>query len=113
MRFADDHPDLFCFMEKSRLHTVNGLVPDDPPSTTEGYICTFKELAVTAVSLDDLMKSEDGNLKSSELVVEYETKLLKTVKDLMYQKPMNESFEFINKEYPYQSLYKLFAKKGI
>lgn len=62
--------------------------------------------------LDDLMKSDDGNLKSSELMVDYETKLLKTVKDLMYQKPMNESFEFINNEYPYPCLYKLFAKKG-
>jgi len=30
------------------------------------------------------MRSADGNLKASDLIVEYETKMLKEVKDIMY-----------------------------
>lgn len=38
VKFSDDHPDFFCFMEKSRLYIVNGLEADEPVST-ESYIC--------------------------------------------------------------------------
>lgn len=70
-------------MEKSRLYIVNGLESDEPVST-ESYICSFKDLLVKGVNLDDLMRSADGNLKASDLIVEYETKMLKEVKDIMY-----------------------------
>ena len=101
----------FIFLPLIRLHIVNDLTAEEPIST-ESYVCTFKELSVKAVNLDDLMKSVDGNLKSSELIVEFETKILRSFKDILYQKPMNESFEIINKDSPYPCLYKLFAQKG-
>lgn len=30
VKWAEDHPDQFVMMEKSRLYTVNGCQPDDP-----------------------------------------------------------------------------------
>jgi WD repeat-containing protein 35 len=69
-------------MERSRLYTVTGLEMDEP-ITTESYICSFNNLVVKCVSLDDILKSPDGNLKRQDYIVEIETKLLKEVKELM------------------------------
>jgi len=67
----------------------------DEPVTTEAYIVSFKELAVKAVYLDDMLKSADGNIKASDMCIEVESKMLREVKDMMYKVPMNETFDFI------------------
>jgi len=41
-------------MEKSRLFTVNDTVADEPV-TTEGYVCSFSDLVVKIVYLDEII----------------------------------------------------------
>ena len=46
-------------MEKSRLHIVSDVNADDP-ITTDAYLCSFSDLKVRGVMLDDIMRSPDG-----------------------------------------------------
>lgn len=79
--WSEDNPLHFCFMERSRLYTVKGVEADEPV-TTEAFICCFSNLKVTCAMLDEIIKAE-GNMKSSEIIIEFETKLLKEVKDMI------------------------------
>ena len=68
-------------------------------------------MAVKAVFIDDLIKSNDGQLKAAELCIEIESKMLKEVKDMIYKVSMQETFDFITKN-PYECLWRLYAKKA-
>lgn len=85
----------------------------DEPITTEAYIVSFRELAVRAVFIDDLLlKNADGVLKAAELSQEVESKMLREVKDMMYKVNMADTFEFISK-IGYECLFRIYAKKAL
>lgn len=58
------------------------------------------------------MRSPDGNLKESELILHIETKMLKEVKDMIYKKPMNETYEFLL-DCNHECLWKVYARKAL
>ena len=41
------------------------------------------------------MKSPDGNLKASELIIDYETKALRDTRDILNKVSFNDAYEFI------------------
>ena len=41
------------------------------------------------------MKSPDGNLKASELIIDYETKTLRDTRDILNKVSFAEAYEFI------------------
>lgn len=94
VKFSEDVPETFVFMERSRLYIVNDEVAEDP-IMTDFYICQYKDFSVKLFNLDELMKSPDGNLKQDDLVLEIEAKLLKDIKDQLYKKSMTEMFGII------------------
>jgi hypothetical protein len=58
------------------------------------------------------MKSPDGNLKPSELILDTESKVLKDLKDMLYKSPMAETFNFIKKS-DYPCLWNIYARKAL
>jgi len=92
--FSEDNPEAFACMEKSRIHVVNDVEAQEPVST-DGYICSFVDLSVKIVYLDELMKTPDGVIKSEEVFQDIETKLLKDTRDMLYKLSMQETFSFI------------------
>jgi WD repeat-containing protein 35 len=108
--WSEDNPLHFCFMERSRLYTVKGIEADEPV-TTESFICCFSNLKVTCAMLDEIIKAE-GNMKSSEIIIEFETKLLKEVKDMINKQGVKEAFTLVEGS-PHEMLWKLIAQKAL
>ncbi|KAG8538415.1 hypothetical protein GDO81_022690, partial [Engystomops pustulosus] len=52
MKWANDNPDLFAMMEKTRMYVFRNLDPEEPIQTS-GYICNFEDLEIKSVLLDE------------------------------------------------------------
>lgn len=76
MKWADDNPELFAMMEKTRMYIFRGLDPEEPV-TSSAYLCNFHDLEITAVFLDDIMGLPDQ--PDMEFMVMYETRSLRCV----------------------------------
>jgi len=62
---------------------------------TEAYFCRFTNLSIRCILLDEIMKSQDGNLKASELIIDCETKTLRDAMDILNKVGSSEAYEFI------------------
>lgn len=80
MKWANDNPDLFSMMEKTRMYVFRNLDPEvsvrmaggiawwdcfytfvtflnlQEPIQTSGYICSFEDLEIKSALLDEIMK---------------------------------------------------------
>jgi hypothetical protein len=74
MRWADDNPELFAMMEKTRMYIFRGLDPEEPV-TSSAYLCSFHDLEISAAFLDDVMQQPDQ--PDLEFMVMYETRSLR------------------------------------
>jgi WD repeat-containing protein 35 len=82
MKWADDNPELFAMMEKTRMYICRGLDVEEPIQSS-GYICHFNHLKVKSVLLDEIMKSpEHPDVK--EMVLKFETKSLRDTRGSHY-----------------------------
>jgi hypothetical protein len=55
MKWADDNPELFAMMEKTRMYIFRGLDPEEP-LTSSAYLCSFHDLEIQGVFMDDIMQ---------------------------------------------------------
>eukprot|EP00965_Chrysotila_dentata_P061632 2041159-Pleurochrysis_carterae.AAC.2 len=78
MKWAADDPNLFAIMEKTRMYIFDELVPEEP-IVSSAYLCSFSQLQVRTLSLDQLIRSPEE--ASKDLVVIVEAKQLKEVSD--------------------------------
>ena len=59
VRWADDNPQLFAMMEKTRMYIFNGVVAEEP-IVSSAYLCQFSDLEIRAVALDQLMREPES-----------------------------------------------------
>mmetsp|Transcript_13742 Transcript_13742/g.54379 ORF Transcript_13742/g.54379 Transcript_13742/m.54379 type:complete len:234 (-) Transcript_13742:3546-4247(-) len=83
LQWSDDDPDLYAVMEKSRLYIFRGSSPEEP-IISQGNICSFCDLRVTAVLLDEVMKDPERP-KKEHLILNFETKSLRDMRRLLNQ----------------------------
>ena len=74
MKWATDNPDLFAMMEKTRMYVFRNMEPEEP-ILSSGYICSFQDLEIKAVLLDEIL--QDPEYPNSELLLELEVKTSK------------------------------------
>lgn len=98
-------------MEKGRLHIVRDVTADDP-IPTEAFLCSFSELAVKGVFLDDIMGSPDGVLKGDELLAMYESKQIMELKEAIRKTNPKEMYVIVEKQ-PSNALWTLLANKSL
>ena len=55
MKWSDDDPDLFAAMEKNKMVVLRGLDAEEPV-TTSAFLCSFHDLEIRGVHLDDIMQ---------------------------------------------------------
>eukprot|EP00665_Eupelagonemidae_sp_cell47_P011453 gene11454-1921_t len=79
LRWSDDNPALFALMEKTRMFIFDNLVPEEPVLSS-AYICSFSQLEIRAIMLDQLMREPEAPNK--EYAVTYETRALKEAREL-------------------------------
>jgi len=109
MRWSDDNPQRFALMEKTRMHVFRGLVAEEPVLSS-AYICSFSDLEIRAVLLDQLMKEPEERCKDH--VLKFETKALRDSRELLDKSNLSEAYAFIE-ENPHPRLWRLLAEVGL
>lgn len=109
MCWAQDNPLLIAIMEKTRMYVIRGLDPEEPISCS-GYICSFHDLEIRCVLLDELVqKPEDTR---PELIVDLEVKSLRDTRELLAKVGLKEANNFIQ-DNPHPRLWRLLAESSL
>lgn len=109
MKWAADNPDLFAMMEKTRMYIIRKLEPEEP-ILSAGYICSFKDLEIRAVLLDEVLRDPDA--PSTDHVLDLEVKSLRDTRDLLEKVGIQDALTFIG-ENPHPRLWRLLAEAAI
>uniref|UniRef100_A0A0R3RYI0 ANAPC4_WD40 domain-containing protein n=1 Tax=Elaeophora elaphi TaxID=1147741 RepID=A0A0R3RYI0_9BILA len=94
VKWDSEKDDTIAVMEKTRLYVVRNKETEEPVNNS-GYICSFKNLVVRTVLLDELMKNPETPHKS--FIIDVEIKLLRNVKNLLENMQIQEATSFIEK----------------
>lgn len=78
--WASDNPTLLATMEKTRMYILRNDEPEEP-IISAGYICSFKDLEVRAVLLDEIMKNPEQ--PTTEHILDLEVKSLRDTRELL------------------------------
>lgn len=109
MCWAQDNPRLLAILEKSRMYVFRGLEPEEP-ITCSGYVCSFKDLEIRCVLLDELLgKPDEARL---DLVLDLEIKSLRDTKELLARVGLREAEEFV-RDNPHPRLWRLLGEHAL
>lgn len=109
MKWASDNPELLAIMEKTRMYVLRGLEPEEP-ILSSGYICSFRELEIRAVLLDEIMQNPEH--PTAEYLLDLEVKSLRDTRDLLEKVGIAEATTFI-KENSHPRLWRLLAEAAV
>ncbi|XP_015596434.1 WD repeat-containing protein 35 [Cephus cinctus] len=109
MCWAQDNPTLLAIMEKTRMYVLRGLDPEEPISCS-GYICSFHDLEIRCVLLDDLMQHPDDT--RPDHILDLEVKSLRDTRELLAKVGLKEANNFIQ-DNPHPRLWRLLAESAL
>ncbi|KAI8896383.1 WD repeat-containing protein 35-like protein [Globomyces pollinis-pini] len=109
IQWADDNPEMFSIMEKTRLYIFKNLDPEEPLSCS-GYLCTFGNLEVKTILLDDVMQEPESPNQSFLVILE--TKWLRDLRGIIATNGLTEAFQFAE-DRPHQRLWKAIADEAL
>ncbi|KAF7657555.1 hypothetical protein LDENG_00025340 [Lucifuga dentata] len=109
MKWANDNPDLFAMMEKTRMYVFRNLDPEEPIQTS-GYICNFEDLEIKSVLLDEIMK--DPERPNKENLINFEIRSLRDSRALIEKVGIEDASQFIE-DNPHPRLWRLLAEAAL
>uniref|UniRef100_A0A1B6EDL0 WD repeat-containing protein 35 n=1 Tax=Clastoptera arizonana TaxID=38151 RepID=A0A1B6EDL0_9HEMI len=110
MVWASDNPQLLAIMEKTRMYVIRGVDPEEPISSA-GYICSFEDLEIRAVLLDEIVQSGE-NPSQEQHILDLEVKSLRDTRQLLEKVGITEATAFIEGN-PHPRLWRLLAEAAI
>ncbi|KAM9786504.1 WD repeat-containing protein 35 isoform X1 [Syngnathus typhle] len=109
MKWAKDNPDLFAMMEKTRMYVFRNLDPEEPIQTS-GYICSFEDLEIKSVLLDEIMK--DPERPNKDNLINFEIRSLRDSRALIEKVGITDASQFIE-DNPHPRLWRLLAEAAL
>eukprot|EP00929_Paragymnodinium_shiwhaense_P008039 TRINITY_DN111964_c0_g1_i1.p1 TRINITY_DN111964_c0_g1~~TRINITY_DN111964_c0_g1_i1.p1 ORF type:complete len:1227 (-),score=335.65 TRINITY_DN111964_c0_g1_i1:276-3956(-) len=110
MQWASDNPDLFAIMEKTRMYILRGLQPEEPVLSS-AYICSFKELQIQSVLIDEVIQNPESPRK--EVLLDFETKSLRDTRDILTKvSNLKDAFNYVDAN-PHPRLWRLLAEAAL
>jgi WD repeat-containing protein 35 len=109
MRWADDNPELFAMMEKTRMYIMRGLDPEEPVASS-GYLCSFQDLMIESAQIDEIMKNPES--PDHEFLTTYETKSLRDTRDVLADVDVKAAYQFVE-DNPHPRLWRLIAEAAL
>ncbi len=109
MIWADDNPELFCVMEKTRMYIMRG-VDSEEPVLSSGYLSSFNNLQVRSVLLDEIMTNPENPDK--EHILDYEVKTLRDAREMLKTSGLKETYSFIDSN-SHSRLWNLLAEAAL
>mmetsp|Transcript_13455 Transcript_13455/g.34500 ORF Transcript_13455/g.34500 Transcript_13455/m.34500 type:complete len:812 (+) Transcript_13455:111-2546(+) len=114
MRWAEDDPELLAIMERTRMYIFRGSDPEEPRDST-GWICSFKDLRVRSVLLDDVLQNPEHPTK--EHIVDVEIKSLRDTRTLidstLHSAVKTEDVASFIEDNPHPILWRLLAESAL
>ncbi|CCW60259.1 unnamed protein product [Phytomonas sp. EM1] len=107
--WASDDPNSFIVMEKTRVYIFNGLEPDKMVHSCAN-VCKFRSLKARAVHFDELMLDPERPRK--ECLVDFETKTLRDMREVLEKESIDKAFAFVNKQ-SHPKLWSIFAEHAL
>ncbi|XP_005179364.1 WD repeat-containing protein 35 [Musca domestica] len=108
--WAKDNPLLLALMEKTRMYIFRGNDPEEPIACS-GYICTFEDLEITSVLLDDIISGEETQNPISH-ILQLKVKSLRDTDDLLQHVGLEDAKQFIE-DNPHPRLWRLLAEAAL
>uniref|UniRef100_A0A8C9R5G6 WD repeat-containing protein 35 n=1 Tax=Scleropages formosus TaxID=113540 RepID=A0A8C9R5G6_SCLFO len=109
MKWANDNPDLFAMMEKTRMYVFRNLDPEEPIQTS-GYICNFEDLEIKSVLLDEILK--DPERPNKDYLINFEIRSLRDSRALIEKVGIEDASQFIE-DNPHPRLWRLLAEAAL
>ncbi|XP_060515869.1 WD repeat-containing protein 35 isoform X2 [Cylas formicarius] len=109
MCWASDNPQLLAIMEKTRMYIFKGIYPEEPVACS-GYICSFNDLEVEAVLLDELIDNPEK--PSKDYLIKLEVKSLRDTRQLLEKVGINEAAQFVE-DNRHPRLWRLIAEAAL
>ncbi|KAK4871788.1 hypothetical protein RN001_015912 [Aquatica leii] len=109
MCWATDNPQLLAIMEKTRMYIFKGIYPEEPTTSTL-HICSFQNLEIQGVMLDEIIETPEKPLK--EHLHKLEVKSLRDTRQLLEKVGIKEASEFI-KDNPHPRLWNLLGEAAL
>ncbi|XP_076841795.1 WD repeat-containing protein 35 isoform X1 [Brachyhypopomus gauderio] len=109
MQWANDNPDLFAMMEKTRMYVFRNLDPEEPIQTS-GFICNFEDLEIKSVLLDEIMKEPERPNK--DYLMNFEIRSLRDSRTLIEKVGIEDASQFIE-DNPHPRLWRLLAEAAL
>ncbi|XP_056645490.1 WD repeat-containing protein 35 [Diorhabda sublineata] len=109
MCWASDNPQLLAIMEKTRMYIFRGMYPEEPVACS-GYICSFSDLEIQAVLLDEVIEQPEKPHKDH--IVKIEVKSLRDTRQLLEKVGINEACQFVE-ENRHPRLWRLIAEAAL
>ncbi|CAG9855118.1 unnamed protein product [Phyllotreta striolata] len=92
MCWASDNPQLLAVMEKTRMYIFKGIYPEEPVACS-GYLCSFNDLEIKAVLLDEVM--ENPEKPDKDHIIKIDVKSLRDTRQLLEKVGINEACQFV------------------
>nr|CAD7432265.1 unnamed protein product [Timema monikensis] len=109
MKWATDNSELIAIMEKTRMYVLKEFEPEEP-IVSSGYICSFQDLEIRAVLLDEIMQNPDRPL--AEHILDLEVKSLRDTRDLLVKVGISEATAFVEEHF-HPRLWRLLAEAAL
>ncbi|CAG9828348.1 unnamed protein product [Diabrotica balteata] len=109
MCWASDNPQLLAIMEKTRMYIFRGMYPEEPV-TCSGYICSFNDLEIQAVLLDEVIQNPEK--PENDHIIKLEVKSLRDTRQLLEKVGINEACQFVE-ENSHPRLWTLVAEAAL
>ena len=108
--WAEDDPDLFVAMEKTRLCVYGANLEPEEPIVCSGYVASFKSLKVTSVVLEHVAQNPEKVTR--DVVVVNETSSLREVRDVLQQSGSAEGYMCVEQR-PHPHLWRFLAESAL
>ncbi|KAF5296919.1 hypothetical protein FQA39_LY12276 [Lamprigera yunnana] len=108
MKWSSENPQLLAVMEKTRMYVFKGIYPEEPISAV-GYICSFENLKIQAVMLDEVINSRKP---SKKYLFDLEVKSLRVTRELLEKVSIKEAHKYVL-ENPHPLLWNLLGDAAL
>lgn len=88
------------------MYVFRGLNPEEPVQSN-GHLCSFSDLCIKSVLLDDVFRAPEQPVK--EQVLMFDTKSLRDTRELLASTPLQEAYQFVH-DNPHPRLWRLIAE---
>ncbi|KAJ3193848.1 WD repeat-containing protein 35 [Irineochytrium annulatum] len=109
VHWATDNPELFAAMEKTRMYVFRNLDPEEP-ITSSGYVCSFDNLQIKAILLDEIFKQPES--PSKEYMLNIDSKSLRDTRNILGQVGLADGLQFVE-DNPHPRLWRLVADAAL